>query len=111
MTLAIQFQHLLAEDVKVIHPAAAYLCRPQDVMGQIKFPLKMVNDAQGPMGIVDKTGKAVVWFSDTYVPTKGYVWRPTDKPQQEPSLNGPRFYGPRGKVVRAIFELLRKGVA
>lgn len=41
---------------------------------QIKYPVHVVKDAQGPMGIMDAEGKAIVWFSDVFSPAKGWIW-------------------------------------
>lgn len=74
---------------------------------QIKYPLHLAVDAQGPMGIMDATGKAVVWFSETHYPLHGYVWEPEDKPSPDPNgMGGTTYWKQRNAVVRAIFELL-----
>lgn len=70
----------------------------------MKLPLKIVEDAQGPMGIVDATGKAVAWFSDLFTPSKGYAWEPT----KEPGRDG-THYTERNNMVLTVFRRLTMG--
>lgn len=68
---------------------------------RLKRPLHVVEDAQGPMGILDADGKAVVWLSDTHIPTKGFCWKP-GLPKRG------RYYQKRTKLVQKIFWMLTK---
>jgi len=65
---------------------------------QIKFPIHIVSDAQGPMGITDNTGRAIVWFSEIFNPSKGFIWEPP--------------YAERNELVEAIeaFIKLRQNI-
>jgi hypothetical protein len=67
---------------------------------QIKFPLHYANDAQGQMGILDANGKAVVWCSEVFTPTNGYVWEPGP---EEP------YYQQRTVLLEAIMMMLNAG--
>lgn len=75
------------------------------------LPLHLAMDAQGPMGIMDASGRAVVWLSEYFTPTKGYVWEP-EEGEQKPdpdTKTKTTAYSQRNAIVRAIFsELLIK---
>lgn len=76
---------------------------------QIKFPLHLATDAQGPNGIMDDSGKAVAMFTDTFAPVNGYCWHPEEKPSPEPTTaNGTGYYPQRSACVRAVMELLNR---
>lgn len=66
---------------------------------QIKLPLHLATDAQGAIGIMDATGRAVLFGSEVFTPTKGYVWEPP--------------YAERNELIEAVmaFINLRVGIA
>lgn len=77
---------------------------------QIKLPLKVVDDAQGPMGIMDASGRAVAWFSDVFKPVKGFVWEPEKEQTRDPACpGGTTFYAERNRTVMALYHLLQMG--
>ena len=74
---------------------------------QITYPLHLVTDTHGPVGIADATGKAVAWFSEASQRTHGYVWKPEDKFQVDPDEEvGTTYYSQRNKLVRDVLEFL-----
>lgn len=82
------------------------------LISQVKLPLHIVSDAQGPMGIMDADGKAVAWFSDLFKPSNGYAWQPEPEATSDHSTgNGVTYYSKRNWVIRSILahleELLR----
>lgn len=76
----------------------------------MKHPLKIVSAAQGPVGIVDADGKAIAWFSDQFIPSKGYAWKPSENPAPDPDTHsGTTYFQERNEVVRKVFKLLNDG--
>ena len=79
------------------------------IISQIRFPLHLVNDAQGPCGIMDDKGQAVVWFSETFQPNRGYVWKPeTEHTHDRLGHLGTTCYSLRNRVIREILEKLNE---
>lgn len=77
---------------------------------QIKLPLKVVNDGQGPMGILDATNRAVAWFSAIFNPAKGYAWTAEKEPSLDPACYSlTTFYPERNRTVMAVYHLLQTG--
>lgn len=75
---------------------------------QIKFPLHVAQDAQGAMGIFDKSGHAVAMFTDTFVPTKGYCWHP-GRHRKDPTVShGTTCYYERNQLVLAVLDAINK---
>jgi len=76
---------------------------------QLKFPLHLGTDAQGPMSIHDKSGRAVAWFTDVHEPTRGYAWKPQDAPASDPDASkGITHFPERNAVVRAVLAAINK---
>ena len=76
---------------------------------QYKLPLRIATDAQGPMGIVDADGRAVVWLTNAHYPTKGYAWHPEGRHTADPYCYlGATCYRQRKTVVLLLHQLLTK---
>lgn len=98
--------HFIKDVKEGVEPISA--AKALSLMSQIRFPLHVVNDAQGPCMIMDAQNRAVMSFTETHSPTNGYCWQAEAEASRELYTEGQdtTYYSVRNDLIRKVLGFI-----